>query len=303
MPDLTTLHLPALDWMALRAAVLHLTALQIGVLSASAVVIWLSGFFSRSGGRKWRKRFEQERDFYTAYRAEADSVHQQHLRRIAALEAQLNPPQPVMAEAADMPAEAVTVEDHAVEAVEATPPDPVVATDAPETAAAMPEHPVDAPAAELADEIPPPAWAAPIAADPDMTHEAPAEVVGHDEAGDHAAPAEHDAPVADGHAAEPAQESPDAATSASDSDHQEQQHDDLGRLRGLDAGLHAKLSELGLHRYEDIEKLSAEDEMALEERLGVPVGHIAREQWRSQAALLRAGNEAEFNERYALVDA
>ncbi|MFX7705345.1 hypothetical protein ABTJ74_20115, partial [Acinetobacter baumannii] len=77
----------------------------------------------------------------------------------------------------------------------------------------------------------------------------------------------------------------------------------LSRLRGLDEGLAEKLHALGVTRFEDIEKLSAEDEIALEERLGVPAGYIAREQWRSQAALLRAGNEAEFNERYALVDA
>ena len=347
MPDLTTLHLPALDWAALRGAAQHLTGLQIGVMAAIAVIIWLSGFFSRSSGRKWRKRFEQERDFYTAYRAETDALHQQNRQRIAALEAQLNQPAapmpvetaivteatvdaaPVVEQAAEHhdpvvemhPAETAPVIEHAPteplaehaaaehavveEAAEAPVAHPLAAFGAPVAAAAMSEipaeivheaasepvvemqtpssvataevHHVEASVVETAHEIPPPSWAAPIALEADQAH----------------------APVVE-HAVEPVVEvahvEPEPLVVASD-------HNDLTRLRGLDRDLHVKLSDLGLHRYEDIEKLSAEDEMALEERLGVPVGHIAREQWRSQAALLRAGNEAEFNERYGLVHA
>lgn len=69
--------------------------------------------------------------------------------------------------------------------------------------------------------------------------------------------------------------------------------DDLTRLRGIDRVLDTRLFALGVTRFEDIEKLSAEDEMALEQRLDLPVGYVGREQWRTQAALLRAGRTEE----------
>lgn len=60
----------------------------------------------------------------------------------------------------------------------------------------------------------------------------------------------------------------------------------LTRLGGLTPDLADKLDGLGVRSLTDIETLSAEDEMALEMRLGVPAGFIARHQWRLQAALL-----------------
>lgn len=74
--------------------------------------------------------------------------------------------------------------------------------------------------------------------------------------------------------------------------------DDLTRIRGIDTLLGTRLVALGVTRYDDIEKLSAVDEMALEHRLALPVGLVAREQWRDQAALLRAGKDSEHRERF-----
>ncbi len=75
-------------------------------------------------------------------------------------------------------------------------------------------------------------------------------------------------------------------------------YNDLTQIRGIDGVLNTRLFGLGVTRFADIEKLSAVDEMALEQRLNVPVGFIAREQWREQAALLRAGNFAEHSNRF-----
>lgn len=74
--------------------------------------------------------------------------------------------------------------------------------------------------------------------------------------------------------------------------------DDLTRMRGIDGILNTRLFGLGILRFEDIEKLPVEDEMALEQRLALPVGTVARDQWRTQAALLHAGHDAEHAERF-----
>ena len=80
-------------------------------------------------------------------------------------------------------------------------------------------------------------------------------------------------------------------------------YNDLTQIRGIDSALNNRLFGLGVTRFADIEKLSAQDEMALEQRLNVPAGFIAREQWRDQAALLRAGNFAEHSARFGSVGA
>lgn len=79
--------------------------------------------------------------------------------------------------------------------------------------------------------------------------------------------------------------------------------DNLNRLRGVDPLVANRLFALGVTTYDDIVQLSQEDEMALEQRLGVPAGFITREQWRTQASLLRFGKEDEFNERFGKLDA
>lgn len=60
----------------------------------------------------------------------------------------------------------------------------------------------------------------------------------------------------------------------------------LARLRGMTPELRAALDALGIRTLRDIERLSGEDELALELRLNLPAGYIARHQWRLQAALL-----------------
>lgn len=73
---------------------------------------------------------------------------------------------------------------------------------------------------------------------------------------------------------------------------------DLGQIRGIDAVLKTRLAALNVTRFEDITGLSAEDEMALEQRLALPAGYVTREQWREQAALLQDGKAAEHAERF-----
>lgn len=77
------------------------------------------------------------------------------------------------------------------------------------------------------------------------------------------------------------------------------ERDDLTRLRGIDGLLATRLFSLGVMRFADIERLSDADEIALEQRLPLPAGAIAREQWRTQAALLRQGAADAHAARFA----
>ena len=75
--------------------------------------------------------------------------------------------------------------------------------------------------------------------------------------------------------------------------------DNLARIRGVDEAREKRLNELGIKTYREIEKMTPDDEAALEQRLEMEKGAIATEEWREQAALLRAGNEDEHAERFA----
>ncbi|MES2986946.1 MAG: hypothetical protein V4808_03480 [Pseudomonadota bacterium] len=75
--------------------------------------------------------------------------------------------------------------------------------------------------------------------------------------------------------------------------------DNLARIRGVDEAREKRLNELGIKTYREIEKMTAEDESALEQRLGLSHGTIGNEGWREQAALLGAGNEDEHTKRFA----
>jgi predicted flap endonuclease-1-like 5' DNA nuclease len=75
--------------------------------------------------------------------------------------------------------------------------------------------------------------------------------------------------------------------------------DNLSRIRGIDEAREKRLNELGIKTYREIEKMTADDEAALEQRLEMEPGSIAGEEWREQAALLRAGNEDEHAKRFA----
>ncbi|MEZ0243312.1 MAG: hypothetical protein ACAH11_08045, partial [Sphingomonas sp.] len=75
--------------------------------------------------------------------------------------------------------------------------------------------------------------------------------------------------------------------------------DNLARIRGIDEARQKRLNELGIKTYREIEKMTPDDEAALEQRLEMEKGAIAKEEWREQAALLRAGNEDEHAKRFA----
>ncbi|WP_420141183.1 hypothetical protein [Sphingomonas sp.] len=75
--------------------------------------------------------------------------------------------------------------------------------------------------------------------------------------------------------------------------------DDLTRLRDVTRGGERRLNAEGISRYRDIIAMSAEDEAALEQRLGMDPGYIEQEKWREQATLLDAGKFDEHSARFA----
>jgi predicted flap endonuclease-1-like 5' DNA nuclease len=74
--------------------------------------------------------------------------------------------------------------------------------------------------------------------------------------------------------------------------------DNLSRIRGIDEARERQLNDLGVKTYAGLEDMSTDEEVSLETRLGLASGTIAREDWREQAALLRAGGEDEHARRY-----
>ncbi|MBA3879563.1 MAG: hypothetical protein C0500_07600 [Sphingobium sp.] len=67
---------------------------------------------------------------------------------------------------------------------------------------------------------------------------------------------------------------------------------EITHIVGIDAALADRLAALGVTTIRDIATLTIEDELALELRLGLNAGTIARDQWRSQAQLLDSGPAA-----------
>lgn len=63
--------------------------------------------------------------------------------------------------------------------------------------------------------------------------------------------------------------------------------DELSRINGVDPQREIALNEAGYHRYDQLAAMNARQESALEERLGLTAGTIAREDWRGQAHSLR----------------
>lgn len=272
------------------------TPSQFVVLGLVFLIGLIFAFVIHPGGAKWKREYQEEVEANASFRDEADTNMRTAKRRIADLErekaaleqriaATSVPVTPVPAsevsiEAAPPPAAALAAESEssatpifqAIRAVDATPAPPVIAP-APEAVAA-PEPVVEAtPAVEPAVEEAAPTEAPVVAAQAIEAISAPA-----------AEATPITAPMTD--------EAKRAWLGAAG-------YNDLTQIRSIDTALNNKLFGLGVTRFADIEKLSAEDEMALEERLPVPAGFIAREQWREQAALLRAGNFAEHNQRFS----
>jgi predicted flap endonuclease-1-like 5' DNA nuclease len=76
--------------------------------------------------------------------------------------------------------------------------------------------------------------------------------------------------------------------------------DDLALIRGIGRDREVRLNEAGLHSYHDVAALSEADARALEARLGLSDGTIARERWREQAITLRDEGVEAHRARYAI---
>ena len=249
------------------------TPSQFVVLGLLFFIGLIFAFVIHPGGRKWKKLYQEEVEENASYRNDADNEIRAAKRRIADLER----------EVAELQAQQV-VPAPVVEPVVAEP-EPVIA---PPLVAVAPVT-----AEPVVETVP----AAAVEPEPVVTTAEPEPVI---------APVAEAAPVAE--IVEPAPAAPEVATEPPPPVPDKAWlgaagYNDLTQIRGIDSGLNNRLFGLGVTRFADIEKLSAQDEMALEQRLNVPAGFIAREQWRDQAALLRAGNFAEHSARFGSVGA
>lgn len=243
------------------------TPSQFVVLGLTFFIGLIFAFVIHPGGRKWKKLYQDEVEENASYRNDADNEIRVARRRIADLERDNAALQAEHAEPTAVVVEPEPVVEAAPVAVEPVPAPPVLAA----VPAAMVEpEPVVEPEPLLEPVSEPAIEAAPVAEIVEPAPPAP-EVV--------------------------APPPPDKAWLGAAG------YNDLTQIRGVDSVLNNRLFGLGVTRFADIEKLSAEDEIALEQRLSVPAGFIAREQWRDQAALLRAGNFAEHGARFGAVDA
>jgi len=259
------------------------------VLSLLAVGFWLIGFATHSGGRKWREMYEQEADDFSHYRADSDRELRAATRRVTELEREQAESATTIAsltasleqDRTQSTAKIADLEDRlpAARAPAAVPTVPFAPT--PFTPTIVPPDPVDEPAAPVEQ-----AWRLIGDRPPETRAIAPpaAETAA-------AAPLAISVPTSTPGLASVTANDKKAWFSAAG-------YNDLTQMRGIDGVLSTRLFGLGVTRFADLEKLSAVDEMALEQRLNVPVGFIAREQWREQAALLRAGNVAEHSHRF-----
>ncbi|MDR6847488.1 putative flap endonuclease-1-like 5' DNA nuclease [Sphingomonas sp. BE270] len=271
---------------------LFTTPEQFIVLAAVLLGGWLLGYVSAPSPKKWKRRVREQSESFTAYHEQAQDQLRASHSRAANLTADLEALRADHAEAER------TIVGLRSAAAAATPPAaaPVIAVPLPVTP--PPAAPLPSPEPVIAAAVPEEPSAAidhtdtpPVAAPPSTVTEAPAAI------------AVEPSPV---HQPELEAEPTEIATAAPDPAPTDRfvpsPRDSLTRIRGIDDALQARLSDLGIVRFEDLEKLSAQDEMALEQRLSLPVGYVAREQWRPQAALLRAGQNADHAAHFAATE-
>jgi len=271
---------------------LFTTPEQFIVLAAVLLGGWLLGYVSAPSPKKWKRRVGEQSESFTAYHEQAQDQLRASHSRAANLTADLEALRADHAEAER------TIVGLRSAAAAATPPAaaPVIAVPLPVTP--PPAAPLPSPEPVIAAAVPEEPSAAidhtdtpPVAAPPSTVTEAPAAI------------AVEPSPV---HQPELEAEPTEIATAAPDPAPTDRfvpsPRDSLTRIRGIDDALQARLSDLGIVRFEDLEKLSAQDEMALEQRLSLPVGYVAREQWRPQAALLRAGQNADHAAHFAATE-
>lgn len=307
---------------------------QFIVLAALLLGGWLLGYVSAPSPKKWKRRVREQSESFTAYHDEAEDRLRAAQARAANLTADLEALRAdyqeaeqtiagLRAAAVPPPLPAPTPVETPVEAVAPAPapvplpppPEPLgeIAPAAPAApvpeAAAEPEEALEAPVIAAAEAPTPepeapsvpeeevaPAPAATVAAE---THAEVAHVPDPQAENEPHPTVEQSLPMTPPPAiAEPAPIGAATPEIAVTGWLGSPERDELTRIRGIDAPLRTRLAELGVVRFEDLEKLSAEDEMALEQRLALPVGYIAREQWRPQAALLRAGQDAEHKAHF-----
>jgi predicted flap endonuclease-1-like 5' DNA nuclease len=303
---------------------------QFIVLAALLLGGWLLGYVSAPSPKKWKRRVREQSESFTAYHDEAEDRLRAAQARAANLTADLEALRAdykeaeqtiagLRAAAVPPPLAAPTPVETPVEAVAPVPlpppPEPLgeIAPAAPAApvpeAAAEPEEALEAPVIAAAEAPTPepeapsvpeeevaPAAVATVAAE---THAEVAHVPDPQAENEPHPTVEQSLPMTPAPAiAEPAPIGAATPEIAVTGWLGSPERDELTRIRGIDAPLRTRLAELGVVRFEDLEKLSAEDEMALEQRLALPVGYIAREQWRPQAALLRAGQDAEHKAHF-----
>uniref|UniRef100_UPI0035CA264F hypothetical protein n=1 Tax=uncultured Sphingomonas sp. TaxID=158754 RepID=UPI0035CA264F len=235
---------------------LFTTPEQFVILAATLLAGWLLGYASAPSAKKWRRKVRAQSDSFTAYHHDTEDKLRAATQR-----------------ALDLNAEAEALRADHVEAERTIDAFRVAATRTLVEPASRPVEPS------------PPVEPEPVVApeDPHVTaaEETPPEHV-DPAAPEPIVPAEDPAPVAkDAHPAP--EQAPFGKTP----------RDDLTGIRDIDAGLATRLFALGIVRFEDIEQLSAEDEIVLEQRLALPAGTIAIDRWREQAMLLRAGEDSE----------
>jgi predicted flap endonuclease-1-like 5' DNA nuclease len=74
--------------------------------------------------------------------------------------------------------------------------------------------------------------------------------------------------------------------------------DDLKKLKGVGPKMVAKLNELGIYRFEQLAKLSANEVAHLDERMGPFKGRLARDRVVEQAGYLARGDIDGFEEKF-----
>jgi predicted flap endonuclease-1-like 5' DNA nuclease len=258
----------------------------IALLGIAALLFIIASF---TGGGKWRRLYEQEADEYAAYADRADQDLRAARQRIAELERAHSALQQRHAEAEATIAHAEVAAPAAIAPVPTASPEPQPIVGERATITELPPAPImgvtPLRAEEPVDAEFIPAQEAVIDATPVAVEVAPAVTEATPVAVEAVAPAP----------TEGTEEPAKAWFGAG-------KRDDLTRMRGVDALMNTRLFGLGVTTYDDIVQLSQEDEMALEQRLGVPAGYITRAQWREQASLLRFGKDNEFNERFGKVE-
>ncbi len=284
-----------------------LTAPALFLLLALTMLIGgMLGYWFRDGAELWRARLEAESAKYRRYRREAEAMSAQNAVRIAQLEAayvaatgHAAPPHPASVTSAEAATASVAAADRLADmaAAGASAQTSTLADAA--SAAAHGPHDAALSASQTIAQSGAAALAPAAAMAGGMMAAAASAFPARDETPD-PAPAEADA-LMTGHQvaapvesapADPAPDAPAPAEPAARFSGPLPDHvflgDDLTRIRSIDDDLASNLQALGVHRFSDIETMSAIDELALEQRLKLPAGFITAEQWRLQAALLAA---------------